>query len=117
MGETVYADILFFINFSMDFLCFYICSRVLGRPLACLRAALASAMGGVYSVAMLIWCPDGIVSLLLDVSVLLIMCAVFFSLQIMIIDHYVDRVNPVALSSLQFFIVGVISAICMFILN
>lgn len=76
MGETVYADILFFINFSMDFLCFYICSRVLGRPLACLRAALASAMGGVYSVAMLIWCPDGIVSLLLDISVLLLMCAV-----------------------------------------
>ena len=33
MGETVYADVLFIINFSMDFLCFYICSRVLGYPL------------------------------------------------------------------------------------
>lgn len=48
-------------------------------------------------------------------DILLIMCAVFFALQIMVIDHYVDRVNPVALSSLQFFVVGVISAVCMFI--
>jgi len=48
-------------------------------------------------------------------DILLILCAVFFALQIMIVDHYVDRVNPIALSSFQFFIVGVISGICMFI--
>lgn len=48
-------------------------------------------------------------------DILLIMCAVFFAVQIMVIDHYVERVNPVALSSIQFFIVGVISAVCMII--
>lgn len=48
-------------------------------------------------------------------DILLIMCAVFFALQIMVIDHYVERVNPVALSSLQFFVVGVISGVLMFI--
>lgn len=48
-------------------------------------------------------------------DILLIMCAVFFAVQIMVVDHYVDRVNPIALSSLQFFVVGVISGICMFI--
>ena len=41
MGETVYADVLFIINFSMDFLCFYICSRVLGYPLRLARTVLA----------------------------------------------------------------------------
>jgi len=48
-------------------------------------------------------------------DILLILCAAFFALQILIVDHYVDRVNPIALSSLQFFVVGVLSAICMFI--
>ena len=48
-------------------------------------------------------------------DILLIMCAVFFALQIMVIDHYVERVNPVALSSLQFFVVGVISGVLMFV--
>ncbi len=76
MGETVYADILFFINFSMDFLCFYICSRVLGRRLAVMRSAIASVMGGVYSVAALFWYPEGFASLMLDLAVLLLMCAV-----------------------------------------
>ena len=76
MGETVYADILFFINFSMDFLCFYICSRVLGRRLHVLRATVASVIGGAYSVAMLFFDPGGSAEILLDIGVLLIMCAV-----------------------------------------
>ena len=74
MGETVYADILFFINFSMDFLCFYICSRVLGRRLHVLRATVASVIGG--AVAMLFFDPGGSAEILLDIGVLLIMCAV-----------------------------------------
>ena len=31
MGQTVYADVLFLINFSMDFLVFYICARLSGN--------------------------------------------------------------------------------------
>ena len=77
------------------------------RPL--IWVALAFAVSGLYFLCF----TSKLTFEILDI--LLIMCAVFFSLQIMIIDHYVDRVNPVALSSLQFFIVGVISAICMFI--
>ena len=77
------------------------------RPL--IWVALAFAVSGLYFLCVTIKLTFEIL------DILLIMCAVFFSLQIMIIDHYVDRVNPVALSSLQFFIVGVISAICMFI--
>ena len=77
------------------------------RPL--IWVALAFAVSGLYFLCV----TSKLTFEILDI--LLIMCAVFFALQIMIIDHYVDRVNPVALSSLQFFIVGVISAICMFI--
>ena len=76
MGETVYADVLFIINFSMDFLCFYICSRVLGYPLRLARTVLAAAMGGIYSVLMIWWDLPGAARLPLDVGVLLLMCAV-----------------------------------------
>lgn len=71
--------------------------------------ALAFAVGGLYFLCV----TEKLTFELLDI--LLILCAVFFALQIMIVDHYVDRVNPVALSSLQFFIVGIISGICMFV--
>lgn len=42
-------------------------------------------------------------------DILLLLCALSFSLQIMTIDHYGDRVDPVRLSSIQFLTTGVIS--------
>ena len=77
------------------------------RPL--IWVALAFAVSGLYFLCV----TEKLTFEPLDI--LLIMCAVFFAVQIMVVDHYVDRVNPVALSSLQFFIVGIISGICMFI--
>lgn len=77
------------------------------RPLIWL--ALAFAVSGLYFLCV----TERLTFELLDI--LLIMCAVFFAVQIMVVDHYVDRVNPVALSSLQFFIVGIISGVCMLI--
>lgn len=77
------------------------------RPL--IWIALAFAVSGLYFLCV----TERLTFELLDI--LLIMCAVFFAVQIMVVDHYVDRVNPVALSSLQFFIVGIISGVCMLI--
>lgn len=76
MGETVYADVLFMIDFSMDFLCFYICSRILGKPLSPWRTVIASAMGGVYSVLALCIGQLGAAQVPLDIAVVLLMCAV-----------------------------------------
>lgn len=47
-------------------------------------------------------------------DVLLIMCAFFFAVQIMVVDHYVKTVDGVRLSLVQFAVTAVISAICMF---
>ena len=44
-------------------------------------------------------------------DLLLILCAFFFSVQIMIVDTYVERVDAVRLSLVQFFITAVISTI------
>lgn len=76
LGETVYADILFLINFSMDFLCFYICSRVFGTRLDLLRVSAASALGGMYSVLLLVIDIGGAVELASDIAVLLLMCCI-----------------------------------------
>jgi drug/metabolite transporter (DMT)-like permease len=44
-------------------------------------------------------------------DLMLILCAVCFGVHIMIIDHFVKKVDGVRLSLLQFFVVGVLSLI------
>ncbi|MGM9631701.1 MAG: sigma-E processing peptidase SpoIIGA [Eubacteriales bacterium] len=71
---VVYGDLLFLINFSMDFLCFYICCRLLHEKLPTFRGVLASFLGGVYSVASLFIKADRWIALSLDLFVLCVMC-------------------------------------------
>lgn len=75
MGQEVYADLLFLVNFSMDFLGFYLCARLLHRPLSLWRALLASALGGVYAVAVLFWTVGRVPAFLLDAVVCVALCA------------------------------------------
>ena len=42
-------------------------------------------------------------------------CSLFFALQILIVDHYADRVNVISLSCVQFTVAGAMSLACMFI--
>ena len=78
MGEVVYVDLLFLINFSMDFLCFYVASRILSVKLSPIRATLASVIGGVYSDIALFLPVGRVLGLVIDVTVCGIMCAVAF---------------------------------------
>ena len=55
-GQTVYivyADILFFINFCIDFICLYLSAKLCACPAGIARTALGSALGGLYAVAAL----------------------------------------------------------------
>ena len=74
MGQVVYADLLFLVNFSMDFLCFFVTTRLLRRPFRVWRSILASAMGGVYSVAILFVNFKFIPSLVADLGFCILMC-------------------------------------------
>ncbi len=76
MGGEVYADLLFLVNFSMDLLCFYLCARLLHRPLILWRGVLASALGGVYAVAALFLTVGRAPAFLLDAAVCVALCAV-----------------------------------------
>lgn len=75
---TVYGDLLFLINFSMDFLCFYISSMLLHQRLPLARACAASALGGIYAVAVLFLRVGKGTSLLIDVGCCLLICTVVF---------------------------------------
>lgn len=48
-------------------------------------------------------------------EILTLGCAVFFAIHILYIDSVTDKVDGVILSATQFFVVGILSVICMFI--
>ena len=50
-------------------------------------------------------------------DVLLLICAFLYSMQILVIDHFVEKVNPVAMSCVQFFVSAIVGGIGMFILE
>ncbi len=97
MTETVYADLLFLINFSMDFLCFFLVARLLAKPLPLPRALIAATLGGAYSVAALIL-DTGIA---IDILAGLFICFVAFW-------HKKDSIAALALSSGAFFLASVL---------
>ncbi len=76
MQDEVYADLLFLVNFSMDFLCLYLCARLLHRPLSLWRGMLASALGGIYAVTVLFLTINKFPAFLIDAAVCVALCAV-----------------------------------------
>lgn len=78
MDRIVYVDLLFLINFSMDFLCFYITAKILSVKLTVGRAVIACAIGGIYSDIALFLSVGRISGLVIDLSVCALMCAVAF---------------------------------------
>ena len=55
MEQTVYIDLFFLINFSMDFLGLFLAAKLLGRSKSLIRLALAAIFGGGYSCLTLIF--------------------------------------------------------------
>ncbi|NLW73712.1 MAG: sigma-E processing peptidase SpoIIGA [Clostridiales bacterium] len=78
MREEVYADLLFLINFSMDFLCLYLTARFLRRRMRLVLITSAATVGGVYSVVSL-FLPFGKIELFLcDIAVCALICTIAF---------------------------------------
>lgn len=60
MEQVLYADILFFINFSMDFITLYLTSRLTSGPPMGIRSLTAAAIGGIYGTAAVALGIDGL---------------------------------------------------------
>lgn len=78
MEQVVYADIYFLINFSMDFLCLFLCARLLSIPFPFGRTLLGAAVGGVYAVLSLFLVLPALPALLLDMAVCALLCLLVF---------------------------------------
>lgn len=76
MIRTVYVDLLFLINFSMDFLCFFLVSGLFMRRVAIGRTVAASLLGGIYAVSSLFLPFRGMLLLLCDFCACAVMCLV-----------------------------------------
>jgi sigma-E processing peptidase SpoIIGA len=74
----VYVDLLFLINFSMDYICLYITVKILHQKIKLSRMVWAAAVGGVYSVISLFLPFSAPLELDADVLIGLALCFIAF---------------------------------------
>lgn len=75
---VIYSDVLFLINFALDYLCLFIASRLLNRFTKALRLALGAAIGGIYAFVPYIFNPPVYISLPLHISSAALICLIAF---------------------------------------
>ena len=78
MGQVVYADLLFLIDFSMDFLCLYITARLLHRRFYAFRGVLAATFGAIYSVVVIFFSMNVWLLLLSDLGICAMICLIAY---------------------------------------
>jgi len=78
MKQIIYGDILFIINFSMDFLALYMTAKISRINLNVKETVFSAALGAIFSVISVITPNKGIVPFFIAVSVSLLMCYVAF---------------------------------------
>ena len=83
MDVIIYGDVLFLINFSMDFLSLFIVSKLLHRQTAVLQMLLSAAIGAIYGVAAVVLEGSLWLGLLINIAVSLLMCYIAFGKQLL----------------------------------
>ncbi|MBE6668211.1 MAG: hypothetical protein E7607_07885 [Ruminococcaceae bacterium] len=78
METTVYADLFFMINFSMDFLCLFLTAKILNLRFSPVRGIFASAFGGGYAIFALFFSFGSLFALLLDLASGILLCLIAF---------------------------------------
>ena len=72
---TVYADVLFVVNWSLDFVTLYITGRLMSLSMGVFRMCLSASIGASFAVLALVLDMDGVVYILSSVAVCGFMCA------------------------------------------
>ncbi len=68
MEQTVYIDLYFLINFSMDLLCLFLAARLLSYRMPLWRGALTALLGGAYACLSLFFDIGGVWGLAVDLA-------------------------------------------------
>lgn len=77
MGVTVYGDVLFLINFSMDFLVLFCTAKILHIKQKPVLLIISSVSGGIYAVAAL-FIENNAMSVICNILCALLMCFIAF---------------------------------------
>ncbi len=77
MKETIYADVYFLINFSMDFLALFVTARILRLRQKTIRMCASAAVGGVYATMSLVMFSKA-QEIALNIAVPALMCLIAF---------------------------------------
>lgn len=78
MTEEIYGDVLFIINFSMDFLSLYITGKILKINMKAWRVIISATFGGIYGVAALFFPFDSVTSAVFNLLCAAVMCLIAF---------------------------------------
>ncbi len=81
--QTIYADILFLINFTMDFLTLFVTASIMRRKVSVTRLCLSSAIGGIYGVAAVFMQGVLIINVFINLAVSYLMCLIAFNKRIL----------------------------------
>lgn len=84
MKQTLYGDVLFLVNFSMDFLTLYITAGILHRSVKKARFALSAAIGGIYGVAACFMGGPLIFRIAVNIAVSVLMCYIVFGKRMLV---------------------------------
>ena len=103
--QTVYVDLFFLVNFSMDFLCLFLTARLLHRRFPTVRALLAAGLGGLYADLSLFLPTSVLWGMALDGLVCLVLCWIVF--------HQRGRWRTVLLPAAVFVAVSMVLGGCM----
>ena len=76
--RVIYCDVLFLIDFSMDFLVLYITAALLLLPRRAWRLALSATLGALYEVAATVLPGKRGIALILHILVSIVICAIAF---------------------------------------
>lgn len=99
MTETIYGDVLFIINFSMDFLSLYITGKIMKIKPRAWRMILSASVGGIYGVASLFFYMNGVFVMMLNIVCAILMCFIAF---------FKGKIAQVLLSGAVFYGVGML---------
>lgn len=83
MEQTLYGDVLFLVNFTMDFLTLYITASILKRKIRTLRLGLSSGIGALYGVAACFMSGDVLFLIAVNIAVSFLMCLIAFDRRIL----------------------------------
>ncbi len=76
MTEYIYGDILFIINFSMDFLVLFICGKIMHFRMSVWRMILGASIGGIYGVASVFFSLPAAADITADLLSALLICII-----------------------------------------